>query len=439
MNQLNNALGSIHVRHNKNTENDHSVPIKDPDVVSIPMSMHIGAPCTPTVKKGDLVKVGQVIGDSDAFLSVPIHASVSGEVTDIETVTGMMGAKETRVVIQSDHKGEVWEGITPPAVNSKDDFIKALRDSGLVGLGGASFPVFVKFNPKNLDEVKTLIVNGAECEPYITTDFRLMVEQPQAIIDGITTTMKYLNLDKTIIGIESNKPKAIKLLTDMIAEQGLSDKISVKTLRSSYPQGAERVLIYEACGILTNAGVLPAEVGVIVSNITTIATIDNYLKTGMPLTKKTITIDGTAVSKPGNYTVPIGTRIEDIFEAVGGLKAEPKKVLMGGPMMGRAIADMSNPLIKANNAILAFSGPEAETQKETACINCGKCHEACPFHLLPKQYYDSYNRNDIETMKSLKLMQCMECGSCSYVCPARRPLSFINKLGKNAIKEAGSK
>ncbi|MGI6722098.1 MAG: electron transport complex subunit RsxC [Anaerovoracaceae bacterium] len=439
MNQFKHALGSIKVRHNKNTENQHSVIMDDPEFVAIPMSMHIGAPCTPTVKKGDHVKIGQVIGDSDAFLSVPIHASISGDVTEIREVRNMMGATEKQVVIKSDNQHEEWEGIKPPEINDKDSFISAMRASGLVGLGGASFPTFVKFNPKNLDEVHTLIVNGAECEPYITTDYRLMLENTQAIINGALTVMKYLDLKETIIGIESNKPKAISKLNKYISEQGLSDKIKVQTLKSRYPQGAERVLIYETTGILTDAGVLPADVGVIVSNITTIASINYYMKTGMPLVSKTLTVDGTAIKNPQNIRVPIGTSISDVIQATGGFKNEPKKIIMGGPMMGRAVSTVDTPILKANNAILAFSGPEAETQKETACISCGKCHEVCPFHLLPKAYYDCYNRGDIDTLKKLKLMQCMECGSCSYICPARRPLSFVNKLGKNAIKKEASK
>ncbi|MGI6735874.1 MAG: electron transport complex subunit RsxC [Anaerovoracaceae bacterium] len=439
MNQFYSALGSIKLRHNKNTENQASTPVEDPDFVAIPMSMHIGAPCTPTVKKGDHVKVGQVIGDSEAFLSVPIHASISGEVKEIREMRNMMGATEKQVVIESDHKKEVWEGIQPPVISSREDFIKETRSSGLVGLGGASFPTFVKFNPKNLDEVKTLIVNGAECEPYITTDYRLMMERTEEILDGIEIVMKYLELEQTIIGIESNKPQAISRLTQQIGERGLSGRVRVQTLKSRYPQGAERVLIYETCGILTNAGVLPAEVGVLVSNVTSIATLSHYIRTGMPLVSKTLTIDGTAIRQPGNYTVPIGMSISDAIEAAGGFKAEPKKILMGGPMMGRAVASVDVPIIKANNAILAFSGPEAETQPETACINCGKCHDACPFHLLPKAYYDAYKIEDIEKAQELKVMQCMECGSCSYVCPARRPLSFVNKLCKNAIKGASKK
>ena len=439
MNQFKHALGSIKVRHNKNTMDIAPIKMEDPEQVILPMSQHIGAPCKPTVKKGDHVKVGQLIGDSDAFLCVPIYASISGDVTEIRQSTNMFGGSETSVVIQSDHKHEVVEGIKPPTVETKDDFIQAVKASGVVGCGGASFPTFVKFDPKNLDEVKTLIINGAECEPFITSDYRQMVDHPDDILDGIEATMKYLNLDEAIIGIESNKPKGISVLSQKISERGLSSKVRVQTLKSRYPQGAERVLIYETKGILIDAGVLPADVGVIVSNITSIASIARYLRTGMPLVEKTITVDGTAIKNPTNITVPIGAQVKDIVEATGGFKAEPKRIIAGGPMMGKTVDSVEASVIRANGAILCFSGPEAETAKQTACINCGKCHEACPFHLLPKLYSDAYEKGDIETLKENKLMQCMECGSCSYVCPARRPLSFVNHLGKGAIKGASKK
>lgn len=390
-------------------------------------------------QKGDHVKIGQVIGDSDAFLSVPIHASVSGTVEDIREMRTMNGTYDKEVVIKSDHQHEVWEGIKPPEVNDQDDFVKAMRDCGLVGLGGAAFPAFVKYNPKNLDEVKTLIVNGAECEPFITSDYRLMLENTQGIINGIKILMKYLDLNEAFIGIEDNKPKAISKLNERIKEEGLSDKVKVVTLKSRYPQGAERVMIYEVTGKLINAGVLPADVGIVLSNITTVASISYYFKTGMPLVNKRLTVDGTAIKNPQNVMVPIGTRISDIIKFTGGYKEEPKKILMGGPMMGKSVYSEETPVVKNTNAILAFSGHEADTQKETACIKCGKCHAVCPFHLLPAAYYSAYKRDDVDTMKELKLMQCMECGSCSYICPARRPLSFVNKLGKAEIKEASKK
>lgn len=439
MNQFKHALGSIKVRHNKNTMDSQTVIMDDPDYVYIPMSQHIGAPCTVQVKKGDQVKIGQVIGDSDAFLSVPIHASISGTVEEIREERNMMGAYTKEVVIKSDHKKEVWEGIKPPAVTSHEEFVKAIRACGLVGLGGASFPTFVKYDPKNLAEVKTLIVNGAECEPFITSDYRLMLENTKDIINGIKLVLKYLDMDKAYIGVEDNKPKAISKLREMISQENMSDRIEVSVLKSRYPQGAERVMIYELTGKLLGAGTLPAEAGVIVSNITTVASVSSYFETGMPLVNKRLTIDGTAIKNPQNLIVPLGTKIADAIAFTGGYKNEPKKVIMGGPMMGRTVNTDQTPIVKNNNAILAFSGPEADVQKETACIGCGKCHAACPFHLLPAAYYAAYKVHNVEKMKNLKIMQCMECGSCSYVCPARRPLSFVNKLGKAEVKEASAK
>lgn len=306
-------------------------------------------------------------------------------------------------------------------------------------MGGASFPTHIKYNPKNIDEVDTLIVNGAECEPFITSDHRLMLEDTQDIIDGIKLVMKHLNLSKGYIGVEGNKPDAIEKLKATIAEQGLADSVEVVTLQTTYPQGAERVMIYEITGKTMDAGVLPADLGVILSNITSIAFVGQYFRTGMPLIEKRMTIDGSAIAEPGNVIAPLGTRIHDIVEFMGGYKAEPRKILMGGPMMGRAIFSDEMPIIKNNNAILAFDGPQSLVPEETNCINCGRCHKACPFNLLPTALTEAMENKDAARLEQLKVMQCMECGSCAYVCPARRPLGFNNKLGKAILKEAQSK
>lgn len=297
----------------------------------------------------------------------------------------------------------------------------------------------IKFNPQNIDEVDTLIVNAAECEPYITSDHRLMLEDTQDIIDGMKLVMKHLNLAKGYIGVEGNKPDAIEKLKATIAEEGLSDKIEVVTLQTTYPQGAERVMIYEITGKHMAAGVLPAALGVILSNVTSIAFVGKYFRTGMPLVEKRMTIDGSAVANPGNVIAPLGTRIADIIEFCGGYKEAPKKILMGGPMMGRAIFSDALPVVKNNNAILAFSGPQALVPEETNCINCGRCHNACPFNLLPTALTEAMEQKDAVMLEKLQVMQCMECGSCAYVCPARRPLGFNNKLGKAILKEAQSK
>ena len=413
-------LHSIDAGHFKNTAGCETEIMPIPDVVKISMSQHIGAPCKPLVAKGDTVKVGQLIGDTDAFVSAPIHSSVSGTVVGIETQRSAVSGDDTLVVIETDKKQEMWEGIKAPEVNDLAGFVKAVRDSGLVGLGGASFPTHIKYNPKNIDEVHTLIVNGAECEPFITSDHRTMLEDTQDIIDGMKLIMEYIGLDQAYIGIEENKPDAIEKLDKMFAEQGLTNMHTFK-LQARYPKGAERVLVYEITGQHMAAGVLPADLGVI------------------HLIKKRMTVDGDAVAQPKNIIAPIGTLIHDVIEFCGGYKQEPRKILMGGPMMGRAIFSDAMPIVKNNNAILAFSKEKSYIPEETACINCGRCHQACPFNLLPTALADAYERRDAQALSDLQVMQCMECGSCSFVCPARRPLGFINKLGKAVVKEAGIK
>lgn len=432
-------LHSIDAGHYKNTAGCETEVMPIPDIVKISMSQHIGAPCKPLVAKGDTVKVGQLIGDTDAFVSAPIHSSVSGTVVGIETQRNAVAGNDTLVVIETDKKQELSEDIKAPEMpEDLAGFVKAVRESGLVGLGGASFPTHIKYNPKNIDDVHTLIVNGAECEPFITSDHRGMLEDTQDIIDGMKLIVKYIGLDEAYIGIEANKPDAIAKFDKMFAEQGLTN-FHTFTLQDRYPKGAERVLVYEITGQHMAAGVLPADLGVILSNVTSVAFVGRYFKDGVPLIKKRMTVDGDAVATPKNIIAPIGTQIHDIIEFCGGYKAEPKKILMGGPMMGRAIFSDEMPIVKNNNAILAFSGEKAYIPEETACINCGRCHKACPFNLLPTALAAAYERRDAEELSRLQVMQCMECGSCSFVCPARRPLSFINKLGKAVVKEAGVK
>ena len=430
-------LQSIHVSHYKHTAGCATEIMPTPDVVKISMSQHIGAPCKPLVAKGDYVKVGQKIGDTDAFVSAPIHSGVSGTVIAIEEQRNAAGGFETLVVIETDKKQELSEEVKVPE-EPKDlaEFVKAVRESGLVGLGGASFPTHIKFNPKNIDDVHALVVNAAECEPFITSDHRLMLETPDALLDGCLLIMKYIGLDKGYIAIEENKMDAIQLLDKRIKERGITN-IETFKLQARYPKGAERVLVYEITGKNMDAGVLPADMGVILDNVTTVAFVGQYFKTGRPLTTKRVTVDGDAVAEPKNVIAPIGTSIHDVIEFCGGYKAEPKKILMGGPMMGRAIYSDAMPLVKNNNAILAFSGPQSIVKEETACINCGRCHKACPFKLIPTALAKAYEMRDAQALKDLRVMQCMNCGSCSYISPAHRPLGFINTLGKTVLKEAG--
>lgn len=436
MSIFNKHLPAIHVEHHKNTADSPTEKMPVPDKVYISMAQHIGAPCQPKVAVGDLLKVGQVIGDTDAFVSAPIHSSVSGKVTAIDKALSSAGVWDLIVTIETDKKQEVLEELAPPQITDKDSFVKAVRNSGLVGLGGAAFPTHVKFNPKNLDEVDTFIINGAECEPYITADYRNMLENTELLVNGLKNTMKYLKIKRGIIGIESNKAKAIQKLRDMLKD---TPEIEVVELRAVYPQGAERVLVYETTGKEIPLGKLPADVGAIVSNITSMVSLERYLETGMPLIAKTVTVDGNAVQTPKNVDALIGTQVSQLIDFCGGYKGDPKKIVMGGPMMGAAVYDDGMTVNKNTSAVLAFDKGFATVPKETSCINCGRCVRACPMHLMPTWLAKAYKAKDVEALQKLNVNLCMECGCCAYVCPAKKQLSFTHKLGKRLVMEGGKK
>ncbi|MEA5011641.1 MAG: electron transport complex subunit RsxC [Angelakisella sp.] len=426
------ALPGVKVKHYKNTANLQPVRMPVPDKVSIPMIQHMGAPCDLLVKVGDTVTVGQLIGDSNAFLSSPIYSSVSGSVTAIDDFVTAMGAKCKAVVITTDKLQTVCPDIAPPVVESHADLVQAVRKCGLVGLGGAGFPTHIKLNPKNIDQVDTLVINGAECEPYITCDMRLMLDNTDQLLEGISVVKKFMNIANVIIGIEDNKPECIKKLTDAVASM---EGFSVKTLKSKYPQGAEKVLIYETTGRVVKEGTLPADAGVVVMNVATAAKLADYLHTGMPLVEKVLTVDGSAVNEPKNVIALIGTYIKDVIDFCGGYKEEPKKILMGGPMMGIVVPSDDFSIVKNNNAILAFGEKESRQEFETACIRCGRCLRACPFGLAPAKLDKAYRNGDVDALQALKVNLCMECGCCSYVCPAKRYLVMSNKLGKILLRE----
>jgi len=394
-----------------------------PNQVTIVMSQHMGPPCEVQVKVGDEVDVGETIGDSAAFLSAPIHSSVSGTVKNITDVLMPNGNRTPAVVIEADGKQTLFSGIEPPKVKDKDSFIAAVKASGLVGLGGAGFPSHIKFNPKQ--PVDCLIINAAECEPYITSDYRTVMEETQNLFDGIGYIMRYVGMNNCIIGIEDNKPKAIEKLSGM-----LPDGVSVVSLKADYPKGAEKVLIYETTGRIVPEGKLPSDVGVIVVNVTSAVFLARYMKDGVPLISKRVTVDGGAVKTPQNVNALIGTSIKDLIEFCGGYKSEPKKLLYGGPMMGLAVYDDSYPILKNTNAIVAFDKSQVEMYAETACIRCGRCVRACPLNLMPLRIDDCYNRNDIEGLRAHKVNLCMECGCCSYSCPAKRHLVQTHRLAK---------
>ena len=426
-------LSGIHVHHCKNTSGLSIIPMPVPEKVYIPMSQHIGAPCSPVVSVGDHVKVGQLIGDSRSTMSAPIHSSVSGEVIAIEKSMTQSGAVDTSVVIKADGNQEISETVVPPVVEGKKSFLAAVRASGLVGLGGAAFPTHVKYNPKNPKQIDTFVVNGAECEPYITVDEANMISHGRDLIEGALSVMKWLGIPRTIIAVEDNKPEVLKYLRQLALKH---PNISVAKLRSSYPQGAERVIIYETTGRVLEAGKLPADVGVIVSNCTTVIKLAQFLATGMPLVSKSITVDGNIVAEPKNLEVPIGTPISEVIEYAGGVTGEVSKILLGGPMMGKAIPSDEYAIVKSNNAVLVFDKSFGEKLPETACISCGRCVAACPMRLMPAVLSKAYKHKDIETLNKYSVNACMDCGSCSYVCPARKPLNLEIKQGKALVKKA---
>lgn len=424
-------LHGIKVPHKKNTANCVPVRLSVPETVRIPMSMHIGKPAKVAVKRGDTVKVGQLIGEADGFISAPVHSSVSGTVAKIEEMTLSNGAKGQCVVIDTDGEQAVFEGVKPPEVHDLDSFTEAVRQSGAVGLGGAGFPTFVKLSIKDLSKLDAVVINAAECEPYITSDTRTMLDKSDDIMSGIEAVKKYLQPNRFIIGIEKNKPGAIKKMQELASQ---SEGVEVKVLPSSYPQGGEKVLVFNTVGKIIPKGGLPLDVGVIVINVTTLAFIGNYLKTGMPLVNKCVTVDGSAVKEPKNVIAPIGMSIADVLEQSGGTKSEVAKALYGGPMMGLAVPSLDSPILKNTNAITAMDIKEANPPKTTPCIRCGACLNHCPLRLDPREIARAYKLGSVEDLQTLHVDLCMECGCCSYICPAHRPLVQTNKLAKALLR-----
>ncbi len=434
--------GGAHVPHCKNTWEPPSAVLPPPAQVILPMQQHIGAPCTPVVQKGDHVYLGQVVGDSDAYLSAPVHASVSGTVADVTEIMLTGGQMTAAVVIDSDGKMEPDPGIYPPAaIHNREELVRAARSAGLVGLGGAGFPAHGKLNVPEDKALDTLIVNAAECEPYVTSDHREALENDKNVLDGIYKVKEILGVHRVFIAVEDNKPDVIEKLKEIADNQEMDplDEVRVFPLRSRYPQGAEKVLVRACTGRQIPPGKLPADVGCLVMNIASISFLASYMRTGMPLTKKRVTIDGSAVRNPQNVIVPIGTPIRDIIAFCGGYKSEPKKLLMGGPMMGIAITSDELPVLKQNNAILAFDEREAALQEPTDCIRCGKCVAACPMTLAPTKLEKAALKKDLAALQELDIMTCMECGSCAFVCPAGRRLVQAIRLGKSTLRKSGGK
>ena len=436
------ALGAS-VPHEKVTAGMATEKMPIPEQIILPMSQHIGAPCKPVVQKGDTVMVGSLVGEAGGFVSANIYSGVSGEVTAVEQVLSATGAMGTQVVIKPDGLQTVDPEIKAPVVTDKASFIQAVRDCGLVGLGGAGFPAAVKLNPAT--PVDTLVINGAECVPYLTPDTREFLECSDTVLSGIEAVMHWLEIPNCVIGIERNKPECIDLMCSLVSGKS---GITVHPLPCRYPQGAEKTLI-ESCtgrevpelvpGDKPRPG-LPADVGVIVMNVTSVSTIGKFLKDGMPLTTKRVTVDGDAVANPKNVEAVIGTQLKDIVAFCGGVKegVELGKVIYGGPMMGKALPNLDAPLLRQNNGVLLFSREMATLPQPSACIRCGRCIEGCPMGLAPVQISAAYERRDVEALTKLKINLCVECGTCSFVCPAKRPVTQTMSLAK-AFQRTGGK
>ncbi|MCI8553961.1 MAG: electron transport complex subunit RsxC [Clostridiales bacterium] len=431
--------GGVHAPHRKNTAESETVVMPPPEQIVLAMSQHIGAPCSPTVKTGDRVEVGQVVGDSDAPVSAPIHSGVSGKVTGTTELLLPGGRTTAALVIESDGEQRVHESVQPPRIDNFEQFLAAVRQSGAVGLGGAGFPTHIKLNPKNRDAIDTIIINAAECEPYITADYRECMESSWDVISGVQTVMEFLDASRVIIAVESNKPAAIAELSKIAARVTTPERqVQVRRLPARYPQGAEKVLVAACTGRKIPPGALPADVGCIVMNVTTAAFLSRYFKTGMPLVARRMTVDGSAVAHPKNVRVTIGTSVREVLAFCGGLRYEAGRLLMGGPMMGLALMDEELPVLKQNNAILAFAEQDAAAAGATPCIRCGRCVEACPMRLVPPSIAAAFSAKDFAGVEKLGVNTCMECGCCSFSCPAHRPIVQTMRLAKDGLRKSKS-
>ena len=431
-------FGGVHPKENKWYACDKEIQLfPEPDILVIPMQQHIGAPCKPLVKKGDLVTVGQKIGDNQG-LCVPVHASVSGKVKAVEARPHTNGSRVMSVVIENDHKGTVCPDCKPRTEEevemlSPEELIAIIREGGIVGMGGATFPTHVKLSG-GIGKVDTVIVNAGECEPYITSDDRLCREMPEELISGLKIIMQILGLKEGHIGIEDNKPEAVSALK---AHLGKEDGIIIDVLPAKYPQGAEKQLIYAVTGREVPSGGLPAAVGCAVFNAATCKAIHDVVYKGMPLIKRIVTVSGDISMDAKNLLVPIGTSFIDLMDCAG-FSENPYKVLSGGPMMGAAQYDLTVTVIKGVNAITMLSRKNCHAVEDSRCLRCGKCIDACPMKLMPVLMYKAMQSGDIQEMKDSNLMDCIECGCCAYTCPASVPLVLGFRSAKQVMRSAAA-
>ncbi|MGM9619435.1 MAG: electron transport complex subunit RsxC [Oscillospiraceae bacterium] len=429
-------FGGVHPNDMKAATKDKAIEqLAAPAQVVIPMSMHIGAPSKPIVSVGDKVKVGQKIGEAGGFVSVPVHASVSGTVTAVEQRPFSMGGTMLSVVIENDFQDTVSEEVQPPADPESltpEQLCEIVKNAGIVGMGGATFPTHVKIS-SGIGKVDTVIINAAECEPYITGDHRTILERPEQVVGGAKLLAKMFGLDKVHIGIEDNKMDAVETLQRVIAES--KAPVILDVFHTRYPQGAEKQLCQAVTGRQVPPGALPAGIGCAVFNLNTTCAIYRAVYEGMPLVKKVVTVSGSGVIEPKNLECPIGTPVSRLFDACGGLKDETYKLIMGGPMMGLAQYTTEVPVGKGTGAMLAFAEDEERTVKDPACIRCGKCVSVCPMHLEPLYMYKYGQKDMLTEAEAANVMDCIECGACTYNCPARLHLVHMFRTCKQKINE----
>ena len=431
------SMGNTHIPHYKSTAGKPAVAMTDVKEVLLPLSQHIGAPATPIVKVGDEVAVGQKIAEANGFVSSPIYASISGKVTKIEDYLRPDGRTVAAIRIVGDGLMTRCENIAPPTVDDLDGLIVAARESGLVGLGGAGFPISVKLEALKKGGIDKIIINGAECEPYITCDTHAMLYESEWIGKGIALLEKFApSIDQFIIGIEKNKPACIKEMKRIFEGD---EKVKVVSLPDTYPQGGEKVLIYNTTKRIINEGKLPADVGVLVINVTSLTILAKYAECGEPLISRCVTLDGSAVAQPKNIIAPIGCSIRELVEFGGGLRNEAGKVLYGGPMMGTTAASLDEPIVKTTGAITILDRKDSLLSEPTACIHCGRCIRSCPLDLSPVAYSKALEcesqEEKIAILEKNRIMLCMECGCCSFVCPASRPLVQNNRIAKAEYRD----
>ncbi len=433
--------GGIHPPYNKESTNGgRIIPLKAGEKVYIPMQQHLGAACEPLVKKGDYVKKWQKIGDSGAFVSSPVHSSVSGTVADIKKHIHSNGTMVTTVIIDNDGKDETDTSLKPEKSYEEmtpEEIVELVHAAGIVGMGGAGFPVHIKISPPKDKQAEYLIINGAECEPYLSSDHLSMINYADDIIYGIKVLMKATGAPSAIIAIEDNKRDAEAVITEKIAE---IPEIKVCLMETKYPQGSEKHIIKATIGREVPSGGLPIDVGVIVNNIDTCIAVSNAVQRGIPVTQRRVTVSGGAVVSPGVFEVSIGTPVSELIEACGGLSADIHKLIMGGPMMGTAFYDTDTPVIKTTSGVLALGRKETKRYTETACLRCGKCVDACPMNLMPLKLAEAGRNGDADTAVSYCANDCIECGSCSYICPSGRFLVESIRLAKaNAMATIANK